>query len=54
MDAPLRPAPTAPTGVRWLRRLAWAVVLGAGLAVFAWYRSPAFLQQLADRLWSCF
>lgn len=51
------PTPHADPVRRWLpwaRRLLWAAVIGASLAVFAWYRSPSFMTDLAQRLWSCF
>ncbi len=36
------------------RALVWAAVLAGLLATFALYQRPAFLIDLADRVWSCF
>ncbi len=48
------PARSALPPNRWRRRLFWAVVLLALLAVFALYQRPDFLVMLADQAWACF
>ncbi len=37
-----------------IRALAWTGVLLALLGTLSLYLRPAFLQNLADQLWSCF
>jgi hypothetical protein len=44
------PGPRRP----WRRWFAWAAAAGALLAVFAAYRNPHVVVDLANRLWACF
>jgi hypothetical protein len=39
---------------RVVHALAWAAALAALALVFAWYRSPHLVVDLANRAWSCF
>lgn len=39
---------------RWQQALVWTAALAALLGTFALYQRPAFLIDLADRVWSCF
>ena len=38
---------------RWKRAAAWGAAAAALLAVFAAYRDPHLVVDLANRLWSC-
>ncbi|MBL8317915.1 MAG: hypothetical protein JNJ42_05890 [Burkholderiaceae bacterium] len=45
---------SSPNPRSWRRWAAWSATIGALVLVFAAYRNPHLMVDLANRLWACF